>query len=646
VNAASRSTETVEDAPSSVSIVGSDEIRGMSYPTVAEAVRGVRGVYVSDDRSYAAVGFRGLGRLGNYGNRVLVLLDGQPTNDDWIGSSYVGYDARTDLEDIERIEVVRGPGSVLYGTNAFSGVINLVTRDAPDKTSGEVGVGVSEYGAARGRARANVKLGDDMRLWTSVAAAKGTGRDFYFPEYADVPVLAGNARNLDGFKSATANGRFTYKSFTTSWFVNSRNKFSPTGEYGTVFGDPNFQQVDTRAFVETRFEPKVSDSVELMSRAHVNLYNFRGIYPLDNGLERDTFNGTWVGVEQRVVLAASRNLRFTLGGEAQFHTEVHETVERAGSTYLDANPTYQIQAAYALADIRMGNAVRLNGGARLDHYSTFGSSLNPRIALIIHPYEGGNLKIMAGKAFRAPSTYELTYNDGGNTQVASPNLKPESIYSGEIEYSHRFSATVAATWTVYGNVVDGLIVSRGGTEADPATMTPAVPLYYANSTAPIVTFGGEVELRRDWRQGWMLAASYAAQHSRYVPSTSASDLFGSSDNPGFRHVPNAPEHLASLKGAAPILSRALLFTTRLSFEGPRFDRHDEADDPIAQSSTDPAVVWDFVLSGEEQRWGLRYSFGLYNAFDWRYSVPVSNEFVQNTIVQNGRTVMATVNLAF
>src|SRR5713226_1465693 len=117
----------MDDEPSTVTFVGSDEMRGMRSATVAEALRGVRGVYVTDDRSYAAVGFRGLGRLGNYGNRVLVLLDGQPTNDNWIGSSYVGNDARTDLEDIERIEVVRGPGSVLYGTNAFSGVINLVT---------------------------------------------------------------------------------------------------------------------------------------------------------------------------------------------------------------------------------------------------------------------------------------------------------------------------------------------------------------------------------------------------------------------------------------------------------------------------------------------------------------------------------------
>src|SRR5258706_1839314 len=192
VNAASRSTETVEDAPSSVTIVRSEELRGMGYPTIAEALRGVRGVYVSDDRSYATVGFRGLAPLGDYGSHVLVLFDGQPTNDNWVGSSYVGYDARTDLEDIERIEVVRGPGSVLYGTNAFSGVINLVPR-AVDKTSAEIGVGTSDYGAGRARGRINLRLSDDAALWMSVAAARGAGRDFYFPEFADT------ARNMDGF---------------------------------------------------------------------------------------------------------------------------------------------------------------------------------------------------------------------------------------------------------------------------------------------------------------------------------------------------------------------------------------------------------------------------------------------------------------
>src|SRR6185503_7835309 len=124
-------------------------------------------------------------------------------------------------------------------------------------------------------------------------------------------------------KAATVNGRFTYKSLTAQWLVHSRNKWVPTGEYGTIFGDSRFQQVDTRGLAEVRFEPTISSAVQLMSRAHANFYTFRGTYPFTDGLERDTFDGTWFGVEQRAVFAPSSQVRLTLGGEAQFHTQVH-----------------------------------------------------------------------------------------------------------------------------------------------------------------------------------------------------------------------------------------------------------------------------------------------------------------------------------
>src|SRR5205085_11302639 len=122
VSAASRTPEPGQDAPSSASIVPSAELRGMGYAPISAALRGVRGAYLTDDRHYTPVGFRGFSNLGDYGNRVLVLVDGHPLNDNYVGSSYVGFDARTDLEDVERIEVVRGAGSVLYGTGAFFGV--------------------------------------------------------------------------------------------------------------------------------------------------------------------------------------------------------------------------------------------------------------------------------------------------------------------------------------------------------------------------------------------------------------------------------------------------------------------------------------------------------------------------------------------
>jgi len=649
VTAASRATETVEDAPSSVSIVRSEELRQMGYPTIAEALRGVRGVFVSDDRSYPTVGFRGFGRLGDYGNRVLVLLDGQPTNDDWLGSSYVGYDARTDLEDIERIEVVRGPGSVLYGTNAFSGVINLVTRGVEGKSSAEVGVGTSDYGVGRGRARYNLKLGPEASLWMSIAAAKGAGRDFFFPDFAAAPT-AGNARSLDGFEAGTLNGRATYKSLTAMWFLHSRDKSIPTAEYDTEFGDSRFRQVDTRGLLELRFEPELSRSVQLMSRAHVNYYTFRGFYPRSNGsggLERDRFDGSWAGLEERLVFTPGAKVRLTLGGELQSHYLVHQTAGDERGMYLDDKRPYDVRAAYLLADMPMSTAVRLSIGSRFDSYSTFGSSHNPRLALIVRPYAAGNLKILAGKAFRAPSTYELYYNDNGVTQQPSPGLQAESIYSVEVEFSHRFSPTVSATIATYENLVRNLIVTRGsGTPPDPTTGTAGDLLRYENSRAPVLTIGGEIEIRRDFRQGWMLAASYSAQHSRYLEGATPRDLFGTSANAELRQVSNAPEHLASVRGSVPVISHALLASTRLSVEGPRFDRHDEAIDVVPQKRTNGAVIWDFVFSGQEPKWGLGYAIGVYNAFDWRYQTPLSAEFRQRALVQNGRTFLATANVAF
>ncbi len=135
IAAASRFAESIEDAPSSVSIIDGQELRAFGYPTIAEALRGVRGFYLSNDHAYVSAGIRGLGEPNDYGNRLLVLSDGQSLNDNLLNSSYIGSDGRADLHDIDRIEVVRGPGSLLYGTGALSGVVNLVPAPRTSRTA-------------------------------------------------------------------------------------------------------------------------------------------------------------------------------------------------------------------------------------------------------------------------------------------------------------------------------------------------------------------------------------------------------------------------------------------------------------------------------------------------------------------------------
>jgi outer membrane receptor protein involved in Fe transport len=642
VEAASRVSESVDDAPASVSIIPAQELRAMRYPTLADALRGVRGIYISDDRGYQSLGFRGFGRPGAYGNRVLITMDGAPLNDDWLWSSYVGFDLRADLEDIDRIEVVRGPGSVLYGTSAFSGVVNLVTRARDVPTSREVSVSASAGSTARARARVTQRLGKDAGFWTSVAGGYSAGRDFFFPEYVSdgPPEVSGHARGVDTARFATLTGRAFYEALSLAWSLQHHDKELPTGQFETLLGDARTHQADTRGLLEARFEPKLGSSITSLTRLHADVYAYRGHFarpPDQGGLEYNEYDSYWGGLEQRFVYAPTAAFSANLGGEVQAHPNAHQRggTETEGEQQNDEQH-FVVAAVYGNLDVRPVKPIKLSLGGRLDYYSNFGSSVNPRVALIARPYPGGNLKVIAGKAFKAPSVYELSYIAVG--QGNSLDLKPENVYSAEVEFSHRTSRSVVLTAAAFTNYVTDLISLEGGTGTE--------EIHFVNLSTPVGTLGGELEARRDWKEGWMVSASYSFQRSAYLAHSSLSDLFTLKRSPEYREVPNAPTHLASLRGAVPILSRSLTLMSRLSLEGGRYDSNDRTSSPGTQTRTGPALIWDFVFTGVEKRWGLSYSLGVYNAFDSRARVPVSTEFRQRTIPIAGRSLLASAALSF
>ncbi len=588
-------------------------------------------------------------------------------NDNWLWSSYLGYDLRTDLEDVQRIEVVRGPGSVLYGTGAVSGVINVVTRPHDAETGYEVGASAADGAVARGRVRAAYDFGGGAGMWTSVQASHSSGSSYDLPAYASDPVTHGiTPASADRFNAGTWTGQLWWRALSVQWSLNTHEKHLPTGQFDTILGDDRTRQRDTRGMVEAKLEPKLTATLQSLTRAHVNYYGYDGYFantPELGGLNHDTYSGVWGGLEERLVFTPLDALRITAGGELQNHFKADQYVEveyalpsgaqrgvPGPSVVLDDHRTFQVGAGYGVADLTLARAVKLSVGARYDAYSTFGGSFNPRVAVILKPYEGGNVKVMFGKAFRAPSIYELYFETPGQ-QLAAPGLHPESMYSVEVEYSHRFSPTIVGLVSVYENVITDLIAL--GSTTDPSCLGCE---QYMNTTTPVGTMGAEGELRKEWRDGWTVAASYSFARSVYLKDGSLSSIASLARDPTRREVPNAPEHLASLRGGAPILGRALMAMTRLSFASGRYDINDKQSTPGApqppQTMTTPAVVWDLVLSGQEPRFHVRYSLGMYNVFDWKYAVPVSGEFTQpngaslGTIVQNGRTGMAAAYVTF
>jgi outer membrane receptor protein involved in Fe transport len=632
VTAASRQAESVDDAPASVSIISPQEIAAFRYPTIYEALRGQRGLALSDDGAYAAISVRGLGQPGDYGNRLLVLSDGATLNDNILWQSYVGYDGRVDLDDLERIELVRGPGSVLYGTGAVSGVVNLISRPPPEQTFAEARVSAVDPRMMRARAGGGLPLGKRGGLTLSAAGMHGEGESVHLP--APVSASVDDVRRLD---AGTLQARLSYGDLTVQAFATTRKQEVPQGTYGAVVGDPRNELVDTRALTEVRYEPKLSERVRLYTRVFGNVYRFesRQAFPAAApGLIAqvdERYLGLWFGAEGRLALALSSTLELTAGAEIQVdpRASLEGTSLEAGvrSEYLHTNVPYRTYAGYGLLEFRPAPWLTVSAGARLDAWSTFGVTANPRLALLLKPTRSDVIKLWAGRAFRAPSIYELRYQDGGITQVPSNyqgnHLVPELVWSSELEYTRYLRDGWSFLTAGHFQQAERFIMQRS---VDPRD--PEAPVFYDNGRSLLRTYGVDTELRREFRAGWMFSAMYGYLRARYSSAAAGG---------GDTRVPNVPSHYASIRGIAPLASW-LKLAMRAALEAPRRI----SSETHAQTSTH--VIADVVLSGEAPRSRLDYALGLYNLLDAQSALPTDPTFVTSTMPQPGRTLLLSLGV--
>src|SRR5579862_7123951 len=228
VYSASKHMQSVSDAPSSVTVITADEIQKYGYRSLAEILESVRGFYITYDRDYSFVGVRGFGRLGDSNNRILVLIDGHRINDNVFGQPYLGTEFLVDVDLIDRLEIVRGPGSSLYGADAFFAVINVITRKRPQLKGFELSFAPASYGTYDGRASYGGEYrGIDMAL--SGTFYNSAGQTLFYPVFDNPATNNGVTSNTDYENYEHIIATFSFRGFTVQGLFSSRDKGVPTG---------------------------------------------------------------------------------------------------------------------------------------------------------------------------------------------------------------------------------------------------------------------------------------------------------------------------------------------------------------------------------------------------------------------------------
>lgn len=629
VTAASRFDQNIAEAPASVTLIPQEELRAFGYQSILEAVVGSRGVYPTNDLSYESLGVRGFSRLGDYSNRILLTADGHSLNDNVFGSSYLGLDGIADLHDVQQIEVVRGPGSALYGSNAVFGVINLVTKGGDDDYAPHVALTGADQAI---RARVGAGFGDEaLGAWASLSGMYDPGRDYEFREYADTP-SQGISEDADESLARTIHGKAWAGNLTLHGMYTTSEKEIPTGAFQTNLGDHRSATNDYRGFVEARYQTDTPNT-KLDLRLFYDTYTNEFIGPYGAGyLYNDQNNDQWFGALAQLNQSLGSALGITLGGQTRQHFlttldsfELEALDAEPFNQPLDKDAPSQIYSAYGVLDLHPGKIVTFNLGGRIDRYETADTDAgdptsntyaHPRGALILSPGDEV-LKFVAGSAFRAPSPFEFFYSDGGISQVpAAEDLSSETILTGEFEWTHAYSEvfthTVSGYYNSINNLIDTEIVDAGGV------------FRYTNIDAPVSTAGAELELRRWWRSGWMMASQVSWQRTR-----TGGFLEGEA-------LTNSPILLGSLMAAAPLGSSVTL-ANKVRGESARLTR--------AGYLTDGAVVWDATLTGALDRPSLEYGVGVRNLLDWPVTHPGGADLLIDELPQLGRHFFATLKMS-
>ena len=465
VTATKRPT-SLRKAPAIATIISADEIRNMGARNLEDILKMVPGFGVSTNEwGTHMIEVRGI-RTGT-SEKILVMIDGHSLNRNTNGSATVYNVAnKLPIENIRQVEVIRGPGSALYGNSAFVATINIITRNAEEINGLEVKGGGGSFDSYKGNLVGGKVIGDKLTVSGSL--------DHY---QTDGPKLAVEADTLTGTGFSQAPGTADLRARNTDAFLKvGYGDLSFRGGYQNMkerlyigivsaLTDDSYSNVDNywgELAYTMRIADGLSSNIKLFydhyeQDPYVKIYpnGFAGLFP--NGLvgkplvKNETIGGelqlgwdVFKGNHLIAGLSFESMRQYDVKQLANFDPTTGAplaSIQEVVNWNKDANR--QIWALYLQDEWQLPAQVNITAGVRYDHYSDFGDTVNPRVGLVWSFLENADLKLLYGKAFRAPNFQEL-YNINNPVVVGNPDLKPERIETYEAGLAWRLNRYFAA----------------------------------------------------------------------------------------------------------------------------------------------------------------------------------------------------------
>jgi iron complex outermembrane receptor protein len=613
VYAASKFEQKITEAPSSVTVISDREIQLYGYRTLADILNSIPGFYTTYDRNYGYIGVRGFGRPGDYNSRILVLIDGHRMNENISDSVSVLHDFDLDVDLIKKVEVVRGPGSALYGSNAFFAVINIITKSGSDYDGLELSGELAEHDSEKARITYGKAFNENVEALFSGTYYDRDGETLYYPEFA-------GTTNNDDEDSKSFFVKTSFSDFTFTATHVEREKGIPTAPWGTIYGDRRNRTSDERTTLGLSYEHSFADDFSMTSRISYSEYDYEGDYPFDDGgggsyINHDVWKGRWWTGQLQFTKIFSDSHRVIFGGESQYNVSQDQKNHDIYGVYLDDKQHSKSWGVYIQDELHLTDKLILNTGIRQDYYDSFGFTVNPRVGLIYQALEDTTCKFLYGTAFRAPSAYELYYHDGGWTTKSNPDLEAEEIESFEVVLEQKINKTFSASISGYYNTIDDLI----DLELDPGD-----GLLYFDNIGEVTAKGVEATVFGRWDNGAQAKTSYS-----YVRTHNK--------NTGMS-LANSPKHMVNFNLIYPVIAKTLFAGIDTQWTGKR--------NTLDGNQTDDAFITNLTLTYDNLIDNLQVQVGIYNLFDETESHPGFDEHLQDEIEQDGRTFAMKLTYRF